>query len=293
MKINKINFILGVIALCVGFVSCSSDDDGDETPSFSMSQIVGSEWKTSYYVVDDGDGSYERGNSTLTFKSSSHAEIVSEYSGKEWIWDGYDQFKYYSGTRTVFYSYTKSGNNIKLQNKENEYDIIDLTLSGNKLISSSSTTPWTISKVGDGNSNAGDTGYSVSNLQGIWMESDAYNADLSIFAIYEQQNAYSSTYLNNEWYGDFGVEGILIEASGAYKWLYVCCKIWKSNIVLKTIYAKDKTVYWTDIENGKYQDNKMIVSGNKVYIGGKETYEIRSAKTLYEIDTNKYFDKVQ
>lgn len=120
--------VLAISSLCI---SCSSDDN-NESGTFQKDKLINSVWSSSYYDIGD-DGETEKGDETLTFTSSSTAEVYAVYTGKQWN-DDYTNLKNYSGTYTIYYNYSVSGNTITLIDPDENESTWEYTLSGNSLI---------------------------------------------------------------------------------------------------------------------------------------------------------------
>ena len=299
-KTNLYNIWLFLALICsTTFIACGDDDDDDNdngSGSFNMSKLVGSEWKRTYSYLNTEDASWEEGECLLTFTTSGQAQELISFRGQEWDWsyeDG-DQYKSYSGTRTVFYTYRVSGTKIILQGSEAYDDPINIVVSGNKMVATGDM-EWILVKTGSGNVEEPTSSYTWANMQGVWMESVFYGAYASEIETYKKQNASSNVYLYNSYNEDFGVSGYQFNANGEIKDLYVCTKIWHNDgaLILKTINTSDnKIVYWTDIENDSFGD-KMIISGNEIYHNGNVRFEIVNSKMIRDSDSGTLYEKVK
>ena len=296
---KKLNLYLSrflIAVMCISFTACSSDDDSSNGGSFNISQLTGSQWKRSFSYVDTDNGSWEKGECLLTFTNSNQAEEVITYQGEGWEWsyeDG-DQYKFYSGTYTSFYTF-QIKDKILIFNNEEYDDPIQMKISGNKMIGSNGVEYTLVKKGSSADEEKPSSSYSWANMQGVWMESDTYGAYAETIEAYKSQNAISNAYLNNSYDGDFGVPGYQFNASGNIKELYVCTKIWHNDnaLILKTIYASDnKTVYWTDIENDTFSD-KLIIRGEEIYQDGIARFEIINSKMISEKSSGIVYQKVK
>lgn len=277
----------------VSFVACSEDDE-DDSESFDMSKLVGSEWKRTYSYFNTDDASGEEGECLLTFTSSAQAQEYISYHGKEWSGEDGDRYQSYSGSTTIFYTYQVTGTKISLQGEEEYDEPIYAVVSGNKMVASNDL-EWTLVKAGSGNVEEPLSSYTWENMQGVWMESELYGMYASALETYKSQNVSSEVLLNNSYDGDFGVSGYQFNASGGIKNLYVCTKIWHNEnaLILKTMNTSDrKTVYWTDIEHDTFTD-KMTIRDDKIYHNGKVRFEILSSKIIMETSTETMYEKVK
>lgn len=285
----KWNIILSIL-LCSYLSSCSSNDD--QGGNFDMAQLIGSQWERNYSWIGD-DAAWEEGKGTLTFTSSREAQEIVNYHGEDWRYN-YDEdvneLKPYSGTSTIFYSYTVEGNQITLTDQDGGYSITT-TLSGNMLVGSDDYL-WTLIKAGEGGeSGSGETtSYSWEQMQGVWMGSK-YVDCASIIKLYKQQQQPSSAYYN----GDFGVYGLQFNSNGQSREVDAQMKAFHNTgaIVLETIYASDgKTVYWTDISKSSYR-KQYSIHGDKIYYNGKEYFQIFDATHIHDLIGGEDYVKVQ
>ena len=277
----------------VSFVACSEDDE-DDSESFDMSKLVGSEWKRTYSYFNTDDASGEEGECLLTFTSSAQAQEYISYHGKEWSGEDGDRYQSYSGSTTIFYTYQVTATKISLQGEEEYDEPIYAVVSGNKMVASNDL-EWTLVKAGTGNVEEPLSSYTWENMQGVWMQSELYGMYASALETYKSQNVSSGVLLNNSHDGDFGVSGYQFSASGGIKNLYVCTKIWHNEnaLILKTMNTSDrKTVYWTDIEHDTFTD-KMTIRDDKIYHNGKVRFEILSSKIIMETGTETVYEKVK
>lgn len=277
----------------VSFVACSEDDE-DDSESFDMSKLVGSEWKRTYSYFNTDDASGEEGECLLTFTSSTQAQEYISYHGKEWSGEDGDRYQSYSGSTTIFYTYQVTGTKISLQGEEEYDEPTYAVVSGNKMVASNDL-EWTLVKAGTGNVEEPLSSYTWENMQGAWMQSELYGMYASALETYKNQNVSSEVLLNNSYDGDFGVSGYQFSASGGIKNLYVCTKIWHNEnaLILKIMNTSDrKTVYWTDIEHDTFTD-KMTIRDDKIYHNGKVRFEILSSKIIMETSTETMYEKVK
>ena len=105
MKATKyLSVILLLLAVCVGFTSCS-DDDKDE-PNIGISKIIVGEWD-SEFLGDAKDINTNDLNVNDTRLGSVDSRLVFNSNGKGYEVDEWD------GTKTEF-SYTISGNTLRM-----------------------------------------------------------------------------------------------------------------------------------------------------------------------------------
>lgn len=285
-------FSMVVLMICSMTIVACGDDDDENGGNFEMSELVGSQWKRTYSYFNNDDFSKEDGECLLTFTTSGQAEEFISYHGADWQWsyENGDEYKSYSGTNTVFYTYQVTGTNITLQG-DGEYDEpIKIVVSGNKLIASNNDLQWTLVKKGSGNVEEEQDSYTWSNIQGVWMEDIAYGAYAATFETYIRQNMPSSVYLDD----DFYVSGYQFNASGQIRDVDLCTKIWsyENALILKTINARDRTVYWTDINSHGFSD-RLTIRGNEIYHNGNVRFKIINPTIIQEISTETIYVKVQ
>lgn len=287
MKKLYYSMFMAVISLIV-FASCSSED---EAGSFEISQLVGSEWKSSYEWIDTDNLSMESGTEVLVFNSSNQAKRTTEYSGKGWDYNynlGEEEYKSYSGTRYTFFEYTVSGNTIHLQATDDSYYTIDLVVSGNKLIDNSDDRIWDLVKAGDGVESEESSAYSWSNMSGFWMIEDPYTTYAAIIAQYESQNASSSAYLGNPEYGYFNCEGMHFNSDGQKKKVVMEMRAFENTLTLDRINASDQNVYWTNIYTSSYSGIAYTIHGNQIYYGGEPQFNILNSNMITDMNGTVY-----
>lgn len=148
---------------------------------------------------------------------------------------------------------------------------------------------------GTGGSDAGGSdSYTWASIKGVWMESGTYGAHASTIETYKRENMKSAAYLNNLYDGDFYVSGYQFNASGKIRDVDVCTKIWhyENALILKTIYAPDQTVYWTDINTDGYSD-RLTIRGYQIYHDGNARFKIINPTIIQETSSGTYYTKVQ
>ena len=287
MKQFYYSMLAATLSLFV-FASCSSgDDDG----VFEISQLVGSEWKSSYEWLDSDDLSMESGTEVLVFISSTQAKKTTKYEGYGWDYNynlGTNEYKSYSGTRYTFYEYTVSGNVIHLRPTD-DYYTFDLAISGNNLIDDTNDQIWTLSKKGDGVESDETSSYSWSNMSGFWMYDEPYSEYASTIQVYKAQNAPSSRYLDNPEYGYFNCFGMHFNADGQMKEVVMETRLFENTLTLDRIDTSDgKTVYWTNIETGSYSGIKYTIHGNTIYYSGEPAFEIVNSDIIKDMHGGMY-----
>lgn len=291
---NRFYYSMLVAAISlITFVSCSSED---EVGSFEISQLVGSEWKSSYEWIDTDDLSMESGTEVLVFNSSNQAKRTTEYSGKGWDYNydlGIEEYKSYSGTRYTFFEYTVSGNTIHLQATDDSYYTIDLVISGNKLIDSSDDRVWDLVKAGDGVEADESSTYSWSNMSGFWMLEDTYNVYAAVIEQYKSQNAPSSAYFNNPEYGYFTCWGMHFNSNGQMKKVTMEMRAFENTLILDRINASDGKVYWTNIYTSSYSGIAYTIHGDQIYYNGEPRFEILNSNRIVDIVGNAIYVKAQ
>lgn len=293
----RLSVLLCGVILCFGLSACSSDDE-DGGKVIGTSQLVGSQWQRSYYWIDQDDLAWEEGQGLLTFTSSSLAEETVTYHGWGYKYN-YDldinEYKSYSGSNIVFYTYEVINDEIILKNEENG-TTITAVISGDKL-KSDSEYEWTLVEAGSGNDEedqAHGNSYSWSNMSGVWMQ-DLYDAYAGEIQIYKSKNASSSVYLNNSYNGNFRVWGMQFNQDGQMREVDVQFKTFHNTgaLVFETIYTSDrKTVYWTDVSKDSYSD-KYIIRGNEIYLNGKLAFTIYNDSILIDANSDDMYVKVQ
>lgn len=150
MRTLKRMWLFAAMMCACTLIACSSsDDNGDDDSGPDKTTLIGSEWTCSDYWIDENDGSWWKGECTLTFTSAKRAEEYIEYTSKNYEWSPSkgDHYEFSSGTMTKFYTYSWEGNSIYLT--ENEDNTITMTLSGNTMTGSDGRT-WTMVKNGQG-----------------------------------------------------------------------------------------------------------------------------------------------
>lgn len=287
MKQFYYSMLAATLSLFV-FASCSSgDDDG----VFEISQLVGSEWKSSYEWLDSDDLSMESGTEVLVFISSTQAKKTTKYEGYGWDYNynlGTNEYKSYSGTRYTFYEYTVSSNVIHLTPTD-DYYTFDLAISGNNLIDDTNDQIWTLSKKGDGVESDETSSYSWSNMSGFWMYDEPYSEYASTIQVYKAQNAPSSRYLDNPEYGYFNCFGMHFNADGQMKEVVMETRLFENTLTLDRIDTSDgKTVYWTNIETGSYSGIKYTIHGNTIYYSGEPAFEIVNSDIIKDMHGGMY-----
>lgn len=71
-------FYYSMLAATLSLLVLAGCSSGDDEGSFEISQLVGSEWKSSYEWLDPDDLSTESGSEVLVFTSSTRAEKTTE-----------------------------------------------------------------------------------------------------------------------------------------------------------------------------------------------------------------------
>jgi hypothetical protein len=290
----KITSLLYGVIFCLSFCSCSSDEESND-PVFDMSRIVGSQWERSYSWTSSDDPSWEKGKGSLTFSNSHQAIEEISYSGEGFEYNynlGIYEFKSYSGSHSVFYTYEVEGNRIVMQN-EDTGATFTATLSGNKLVSEDYewilVAPGTGSADGDNGDKPTGPSYSWENMQGVWMD-DLYDAYSGEILELQKQNMPSGAFLGSYTHGNFRVWGVQFNQSGQMREVDVQFKTFYNTgaLVLRTIYASDrKTVYWTDVSKDTFKD-KYIIRGNEIYYNGKVAFTIYNPNMIEDTSGNYY-----
>lgn len=276
--------ILFIVCCCLfSLLSCQTEESDN---SIEMSEIVGSQWTSSYEWIED-NGSMESGNEVLDFISSTQARKTTEYSGRGWEFNystGENEYKSYSGTRYQFYEYSVSGSTILLINVDGGYSS-ELQISGNKLIDANEDQIWNLSKDGDGVGSGAVTSYTWDEMSGFWMADypyEMYNEEMNRL---ERMNAPSSSYFNNPSYGYFRCWGIHFNKSGQQKEIILETRAFANQQTLRSIYASDrKTVYWTNTYTNSYSGIEYTIWGDTIYYAGEPMYAIKNRNTI--VDNN-------